>query len=126
MKHFVYALYSPSYEMVKLGKSSTLDTRYKQLSHWKFNADKSFALCCNSKSTQKRIEDTLKVFFKLHPSIKALSTGFDGHKECFDQLIIEDVRLFFQFFALNTSQCTYVEDIKPFLNLPIRDEAIDF
>jgi len=119
MKHFVYALYSPFYEMVKIGKSCTLENRWKQLSHWNFNADKSFALCCSSKPAQKRIEDTLKIFFDKHPSIEVLSTGQEGYTECFDLRIIEDVRDFFQYFSKRYSDdYTYVENIKPFLNLP--------
>jgi hypothetical protein len=119
MKHFVYAFYSPSYEMVKIGKSSNIENRWKQLSHWRFSADKSFALCCNSQNAQKRIEDTLKIFFERYPSIEALSTNQDGYTECFDIRIMEDVRDFFQYFSKRYSNdYTYVENIKPFLNLP--------
>ena len=118
MKHFVYAFYSPLYKMVKIGKSSVIENRWKQLSYWNFNADKSFALCCNSEFSQKRIEDTLKEFFKLHPSIEALSTNQDGYTECFDVHIMEEVRDFFQYFSKRYSNnCTYVKNIKPFLNL---------
>ena len=119
MKHFVYAFYSPSYEMVKIGKSSHIDNRWKQLSHWNFSVDKSFALLCTSSHTQTRIEDTLKIFFDKHPSIKALSKNQDGYTECFDIRIMEDVRDFFQYFSKRYSNdYTYVENIKPFLNLP--------
>jgi len=118
MKHFVYALYSPSYEMVKIGKSSNIENRWKQLSHWRFSADKSFALCCNSQNAQKRIEDTLKIFFERYPSIEALSTKQDGYTECFDLRIMEDVRDFFQYFSKRYSNdYTYLQNIKPLLNL---------
>lgn len=119
MKHFVYAFYSASYEMVKIGKSSHIENRWKELSHWNFSADKSFALLCTSSHAQKRIEDTLKIFFNKHPSIEALSTNQDGYTECFDIRIMEDVRDFFQYFSKRYSHdYTYIENIKPFLNLP--------
>jgi len=126
MKHFVYALYSPSYEMVKIGKSSNIENRWKQLSHWRFSADKSFALCCNSQNAQKRIEDTLKIFFERYPSIEALSTNQDGYTECFDIRIMEDVRDFFQYFSKRYSNdYTYLENIKPLLNLPKYKKIIE-
>lgn len=119
MKHFVYAFYSPLYKMVKIGKSSHIENRWKQLSHWNFSADKSFALLSTSSHSQTRIEDTLKIFFDKHPSIEALSKKQDGYTECFDIRVMEDVRDFFQYFSKRYSNnYTYVENIKPFLNLP--------
>ena len=118
MKHFVYAFYSPSYSMVKIGKSSRIEQRWKNFLHWHFDENKSFVLYCKTKLSQKRIEDTLKVFFKAYPSIEAQSTNKDGYTECFDLHIIEEVRDFFQYFSSRYShEYSYIENIKPFLHV---------
>ncbi len=61
MKYFVYALYSPSYKMIKIGRTKNFKQRWKDLSHWDFDYNKSFALCCDTNQGHKRIEDTLKI-----------------------------------------------------------------
>ena len=119
MKHFVYALYSPSYNMVKIGKTDNFSRRWKDLSHWHFDEDKSFALYCSSNRTQKRIEDTLKIFFDNHPVLEARDTHQDGYTECFDKRITEEIREFFQYFSKRYSyDYSYIENINPFIGFP--------
>ena len=119
MKHFVYALYSPSYKMVKIGKTQNFAKRWKDLGHWHFDEDKSFALYCSSSRTQKRIEDTLHIFFDQHPSFEARRIHQDGYTECFDERIIEEIREFFRYFTKHYSHdYSYIENIKPFIGFP--------
>lgn len=116
MKYFVYALYSPSYKMIKIGRTQNFKKRWKDLSHWGFDDNKSFALCCETNQGHKRIEDTVKTFFKFHPSISALSTKKDGYTECFDERITEELRYFFFHFSQHYPHgCSYINNIKPFI-----------
>ena len=129
MKHFVYGLYSPSYKMIKIGKTHNFENRWKDLAHWHFDENKSFALYCKTARAQKRIEDTLKIFFELHPSIKAQAIHQDGYTECFDERITDDVKDFFQYFSKRYShEYSYIDNIKPFIdfpNFPFFNKSVD-
>jgi hypothetical protein len=119
--------------MIKVGKTSNFEKRWKDLAHWQFDENKSFALYCTTAKAQKRIEDTLKIFFQLYPALDGNIPHQDGYTECFDERITDDLKDFFQYFSKRYShEYSYIKNIKPFIGFPTiftgmkKDKVVDY
>lgn len=131
--NFVYALHSKSLKLVKIGKSKNLSSRWKALSTYRFDEDTSFLLYCSDIDAQDRVEKSLHRFYERNIALDVPHA--DGHTECFNHLIIDDLKSFFKFFESKYPyNYAFIDNIKPFIGFPnlgihnliIKEDLADF